>query len=289
MYTEELNDFNIDEYKDYLTEDVAENIERPFYRGLVLKEYDAEAPLGYMIWELKNLESGKDVESLIRYFEAFDEDEVEALLSKYKEIISEDNVKTSTIMIPASNESLEMMNILMRQGFDMMLKEGDDVSVRLSEILAMPIFQKGRTRSDNVHELRDMLLRDYRKIIAKLDSLGQRGVCEDLPLLSMEYFDKDISCYYEDKDTVKGILLYHRTPSGKLQLKMMRALSNSQKETSVILMHLLFYSVMSMKDLFDENVSVIVDRHNHAAFLLAEKLFPRGFGRPVYTGSRKEQ
>jgi hypothetical protein len=32
-----------------------------------------------------------------------------------------------------------------------------------------------------------------------------------------------------------------------------------------------------------------VERHNETALFISERLFPRGFGRPVYVGERKEE
>ncbi len=289
MYTTILDESNIEDYAAYLGEDAAENLERNYFRGLVLLEEDRDDPVGWIIWELKNLEAKEHVESYIRWFNVGSSDEAGVLLKRYGDMVAADGVEKSIAIIPATKESGLLKDILTECGFDMMLAEGDDVSVALSELLAMPIFQKKFEAPAGLHLLEDMTLRNYRSIIAKLELLGQRGACDDLGFLPMNYFDKSISCYYEEDDDIKGIVLFHAMPSGSIALKVMRAISVSQKEAPKILMRMLIYSIQHAGAYYSEQTQVVVDRHNDAAFLLAEKIFPRGFGRPVYSGSRKEK
>ncbi|SFC79916.1 hypothetical protein SAMN02910398_03168 [Butyrivibrio sp. YAB3001] len=288
MYTAILDEDNIEEYAAYLGEDEAENIGRAFFRGLVLLD-DLDEPLGGMIWELKNLEEGQNVESHIHWFDAGNEEEADALFMRYSEMIADDGVEKSEVCIQATRENSKMKKILKQQGFDVHLMEGDDVAVGLSEILNMPIFKKSHSPSGCIYSLENMELRSYRRIIAKLDTLGQKGTCEDLSYLPLSYFEKNISCYYEDENGIQGLLLFHRSPSGSLYLKVMRAVAETQKEATMILMQMLFYAVEYMRENCSDSTQIIVDRHNDAAFLLAEKLYPRGFGKPVYCGSRMEK
>ena len=289
MYTVVLDENTIEDYAAYIGEDAADDIGRTFFRGLILLEEGRNAPIGWMIWELRNLEAKQHVESYIRWFEAEDQDEADVLFLRYNEMIAEDGVETSHVSIPATKESAKTRQILAEQGFDMLLMEGDDVAVGLSEILNMPVFKKSPGPSDFVHPLEDMPLRNFRKIITKLEMLGQKGTCEDLGYLPKSYFEKDVSCYYEDDSGIQGVLLFHKSPSGSLCLKVMRAVTGDHKETTRILMRLLFYAVGYMEENYPDNTRIIVDRHNDSAFLLAEKLFPRGFGKPVYGGIRMEK
>ena len=48
------------------------------------------------------------------------------------------------------------------------------------------------------------------------------------------------------------------------------------------------YSILAMEEHYPGDTHVMLDRHNESSFLLSEKLFPRGFGVPVYAGSREE-
>lgn len=288
MYTSVLDENNIEDYAAYIGEDTAEDIGRTFFRGLILLEEGQKEPLGSIIWEFRNLEAKQHVESYIRWFEAENQEEAEVLFLRYNEMIAENGVEKSHVCIPATRESAKTRQILAGQGFGMQLMEGDDVAVGLSEILNMPIFKKSRGQSGFVHPLEDMPFRNYRKIITKLEMLGQKGTCEDLAYLPKSYFEGNVSCYYEDENGIRAVLLFHESPSGSLCLKVMRTVTGDHKEATRIFLQLLFYAVDYMEENCPDNTSVIVDRHNDSAFLLAEKLFPRGFGKPIYGGIRLE-
>ena len=44
-----------------------------------------------------------------------------------------------------------------------------------------------------------------------------------------------------------------------------------------------------MEEKYSPDRKVTFDRHNEQVLMLAEKLLPRGFGIPVYVGSRQEE
>ena len=75
MYTVVLDENTIGDYAAYIGEDTADDIGRTFFRGLILLEEGRNVPLGWMIWELRNLEAKQHVESYIHWFEAKDQDE----------------------------------------------------------------------------------------------------------------------------------------------------------------------------------------------------------------------
>ena len=47
-------------------------------------------------------------------------------------------------------------------------------------------------------------------------------------------------------------------------------------------------AVLSALEEYDPQTEVLIDRHNYATLALTEKLFPRGFGIPVYKGEKEE-
>ena len=116
-----------------------------------------------------------------------------------------------------------------------------------------------------------------------------KGNCEDISYLPRNYFDSDLSCYYEEQDSIQGMLLFHKTPSGHLELALLRAMPKKSKEMPQILLQLMAYCAGQMESLYPGDAIVAVNRHDQSSLLLTEKLFPRGFGRPVYSGSRKEK
>ena len=84
------------------------------------------------------------------------------------------------------------------------------------------------------------------------------------------------------------MLLFHRMPSGKLAIKLMYAFAKDQKQVGLILTMMIRQMVITAEELYPEDTVILVERHNAAAMALSERLFPRGFGRPVYVGERQE-
>jgi hypothetical protein len=114
---------------------------------------------------------------------------------------------------------------------------------------------------------------------------GRYGVCDDLSYLPMSYFDLEVSSYFEKNDEIQGMQLYHRTPSGNLEIKLLIAWGKDFKK---IFAKLFKRTLISAIEIYPDDTKVILNRHNEAAILLTEKLFPRSLGCPVYTGERKE-
>ena len=59
-----LDTENMTDYVYFLTPDIAENIGRTYYRGIVVEEGDGE-PVAAMVWEVRNVLSGGPKESNI--------------------------------------------------------------------------------------------------------------------------------------------------------------------------------------------------------------------------------
>ena len=56
----------------------------------------------------------------------------------------------------------------------------------------------------------------------------------------------------------------------------------------IILPRMMHRFVKAMEEKYGPDQKVAFDRHNEQTMLLAERLIPRGFGTPVYSGSREE-
>ena len=112
------------------------------------------------------------------------------------------------------------------------------------------------------------------------------GLCEDLPYLSKAYFENDVSCYLEEDGDIIGLLLFHKKPSGTLEVVIMQVLGNEHVKD---LLSMMCQALSAAKEIYDQQTEICIDRHNYSTLALSEKLFPRGFGIPVYTGSRNER
>ena len=281
MYIVSLDEENIEVYEDYITPDVAENIGRTFYRGLIVdSEY---GPLAGMVWEVKNMMGDDDNESNICFLRIDDDDARELLLDEYKILIEEDEVTRSNFSLPARSTQREIQ-ALENAGFTVKFMEGDLIKCRLSEIKELKFIQKV-VPSENIHELKTMTQRGFNSAARAFMSHGLYGICEDLSYLPRSYFENDISCYSEMDGEVNGIFLFHKNPSGGLMVVVMAAIGN---DFGKILPQMIKYSVTCCEEYYPDDTEVWIDRHNYASLALSEKLFPRGFGIPVYIGSREE-
>ena len=281
MYIVNVDEDNIEAYTDYFTPDIAENLWRTFYRGLIV---DSEnGPLAGMIWEIRNMMKKDDNESNICFLRIDDDAARGLLFDKYKSLVEEDEVKKSNFSLPAKSTEREI-KALEDAGFTVKFMEGDLIKCRLSEILDLKIIQKV-TPFENIHALKTMTRREFSFSVRSFMMNGLYGLCEDLSYLPRSYFENDISCYSEADGEVNGFLLFHKKPSGALMVSVLAAIG---KDYGKILTQMIKYSVKCCSEYYPTDTEVWIDRHNYAALALSEKLFPRGFGIPVYIGSREE-
>lgn len=277
-----LTEENVSEYADFLTEDVAENIHRMLYRGLVVTE--EEVPIGGMVWELQHVSGDGPLESHIIWFIAGQEEVATMLFDEYGAMIDEDHVVKSTFTLPAKAGKAEKQ-MLMEAGFSVGLSEGDEIHARLSEIAKIPLIAGARI-SDEVHPLTLVSQRGFNNVIQRMISNGIYGRCEDLAHLPRSYFENDVSCYAENDGVMIGLFLFHLRPSGRLEISLLGAIGQVGVK---MLPQLMALATKSAMEKYPPETEVVVDRHNYASLALGEKLFPSGFGVPIYTGERTEK
>ena len=284
MEIREISEDNVQNYVSLVGMDLAENMERTFYRGLAVEGEENRETLALMIWQLMDSEQ-EDLENVnsIEWFMAKDEEAGEELLKAYGEWVEREEVRVSRFAIPAKPDALERA-VLKKAGFSTKLTEGDNIVVKVSEFKNLP-FVKKRVKDESVCLLKEATIRMFRKGVYRLTSVNLRGLCEDLSYLPMSWFDPEVSSFSVKDELINGFLLFHREPSGSLSLVLMAALGKEYQKTLVQMMR---QSVYAMEEYCTDETRVIIKRHNQAAFQLSEKLFPRGFGTPVYVGERRE-
>ncbi len=131
-----------------------------------------------------------------------------------------------------------------------------------------------------------MSQREFADIVEELTQKGLYGICQDLAYLPRLYFENNISCYVEGKGKIGGMLLIHELPSGDLKVMLMATIG---KENTALLPQMIKKAVETAVEQCNPKTKVIIDRHNYASLALSEKLFPEGFGIPVYSGERAEK
>ncbi|MBQ7614048.1 MAG: hypothetical protein IJU77_03325 [Butyrivibrio sp.] len=272
---------NVQDFEEYLTPDMTENIGRIFFRGIVLK--NEEQIQGGMVWEYRNTAIEDKKESHIVFLRIKSEEAADALLDEYKDQIGRENIAVSKVNLPAKAGSLEK-KILKEKGFKIFLDEGDEIVATLSEIAAIDFIHKVKP-SDKVRPLVTASQRGLTTSIRRFLSMGKSGVTEDIAYLPRSYFENDISMYIEDEGIITGLFLFHRCPSGRIKIILMATLN---KESVKILPSMMAAAFNAAMLIYSAETEVVINRHNYATLALGEKLFPRSFGIPVYTGSRPE-
>ena len=282
MHIVDLNEENIDEYIDYIAPDVAENIGRFFFRGILC--FDEDDLSGGMIWEVRNTMREEKNESNIVWLRIDSDEAGEFLFDNYSDLISLDDVEVSTISLPARGASKEK-EALENAGFKVVFMEGDLIKTKLSEIAELDAFKKVKP-GDSIRPLKDMTQRGFNAGVRPFMDKGLYGLCQDLPYLPRSYFENDISSYSENEGQVNGLFLFHKNPSGGLAIVVMAAIGNDYGK---ILPQMIKHSITRAIEIYSPDTEVWIDRHNYASLALSEKLFPRGFGIPVFIGTRQEK
>ena len=282
----ELNDDNISSYETYLGYDVSENLDRTYYRGLVAQNED-DVTVAAIVYVLKNLDSGsKDTLSNIVWARCDDTEAFGALMEKYTDCVKALGVKTSKVTLPAKNGK-ELRALFRNAGFEMGIDESDIVTVRVSELSAMPFMQKLKKVKlpDSIMVLNEITMRPFKRALAKCVSRGIYGLCDDLEELPVAYFEDDVSCISVSKGEINGLFLFHKRPSGVMAIQLLICLDSSFKTT---IPHMMRRFVTAMEEKYGPDALVELDRHNEQSLLLSEKLLPRGLGMPIYSGDRSE-
>lgn len=276
-----ITEENISVYRDYIPEDMAENIGRVNFRGLVYTR-DGEPEAG-MVWELIMDPYGNEKRAKIRWLDTVDEEAGDIIFSDYDDEILNELVTVSSFELPAKSCKTEK-ETLRRAGFSVALSEGDRINARLSELADISPLKKKKIKG-SVQPLENMTQRGFNQVTRRLSDMGRYGRCEDLEYLPRFWFDQSVSCYSENDGMTDGIFLCHQKPCGRLIVEMMYAMG---KDSGILLTHLMAKALEKANEKYDPETEIVIDRHNYATLALGEKLFPRSFGLPVYIGERNE-
>lgn len=277
----ELTDDNIFEYLDFIPVDIADFIGRVFFHGILVIE--DETPVAGMIWELKNMMSEDPKESRIIWIMVKNEEAAGLLFDSYKENISLEDVERSYYSIPASDAETEK-KWLAENGFSAELSEGDEITAYLWQIKDVP-FIKNVPDDKAILPLKNATQSAFSAAGKKMFELGLTGLCDDLIYLPRSFFDNEMSCFYQEDDTINGLFLFHRLPSGGLKLMLMAYIGNDRRR----LLSMMKSALKNAMEIYSKDTEIVLDRHNYSALALGERFFPNEIGKPVYVGSRSEK
>lgn len=277
----EITGENAEEFSGFLNEDMAENLDRIFYRGIGALDDDGNIR-GAMVYELVDSESDRDTKSRIHVFGADAADIKVALMEAYTSAIEHDDVTES--FYESENESLAQA--LKDSGFSCEKAEGLDIAVDMDGIKSVTSAMKVKNLPPHIVNLSDVSVLQFRSFAKKCMAKGSYGLVEDLAYLAMDFFEMDISSCSMTEDEVDGALLVKKAPSGLLHVLLYTATGQeSQKNLAFLMAH----TASKIEKNYPGDTKVCIRRHNATVKNLTDKLFAEYKGKQAYTGKRSEE
>ena len=282
MITQELHEFNINNYMDVIGPDRAEDISRYYYRGVACLDDLDDTLKAALIWELKSVERDEDTSSEIMWIYDKDSEYLEYALDEYSKRVIEEDASRSFFELAGIGDSEE--KLLSASGFELLPVESRDLRIPLGEFRQLHTLRKkapGYIRS--LGEINnDMFDQGLIKIMFNRNA----GGLEDMYYLPKDWFDEKVSCCVMTDGMVNGFLLVHIYPSG---LMMPVFFSSSGPDSRYNLLEMMRFSVHSALEAYPEDTTVLIRRRNESVRKLAEKLFPGKTGDMVMSGERNER
>ena len=278
MIVSDITEENIDAFSGLIKEDMAENIGRKTFRGKVLT--DEDDALGAIIWEYREV-SDFDEEAEIKLVSFLSEDAGEALFEAYNDEISLRSMYRSYLELEKPVEPVP--EVLSEQKFSTKIQESRDLYVKVSDLMALEIARK--KVPSYVEKLGMITEKEFKQGINWCLYNGRHGIYEDLPSLSMDWFDKDVSCVVRTDGELTGFFMIHRTTTGILVPVLLYASgANSRKD----LLRMIVFAIKKSGIKYPPGTLVMIRRHTDETKALSDSLFPGMKGREVLYGERKE-
>ena len=275
-----INSENLMDFSAYMDEDMQEDLKRTFFHGIGALD-EGGAPVGALVYELKNVETEKDTQSRIRLLKCESDRALTLLLEEYHRAVSDENVAESYYESPDPY----MADRLEANGFSKESAEALDIVVTIADIKKLIATVKVTKLPDYILPLSDIFVQQYRAFIKKCLSKGSFGLVDDLAYLSMGWFEEDISSCSVADDKVDGILLMKKVPSGLLYVLLYISYGPQyQKNLALMMIH----TALRIVENYPEDTRIVIRRHNDAVKKITERLFAGSKGEQVYKGERSE-
>ena len=273
---------NISDYSEWIDPDVAENINRAYYRGMAAHDSYDDSVKAIVIWELKSLEEKEDTESEIAWIYSADSGSVDPLFHEYGNRIVTDEVKRSFFESTAIEQPI--VDALEGCSFTISPVESKCLRLMLKDFTDLPFAKK--KLPDYVQNIGSLNRMEFCQGIMNL--LCRNGVdpIEDLSYLPMDWFDPNVSCCIKTDGKVNSFLLIHKCASGALMPVLFYAVGADYRQN---LLEMMRYSIRTAARQYPEDTPVLIRRRNQEITLLMSKLFPSKKGAPAFAGSRKEK
>ena len=273
----EISDSNVEDFSNFIDEDLAEDLDRSFYGGIGAME--GGEPVGAMVFELLNSESEQDTLSRIRLLEGQSDDVKKGLLEHYAEAVDEYEVTES--FYESSDEALAAF--LSQNGFSCEEVESPDIIVTSEDIKKVAGLFRALKIPSFIQCVSDISVLQYRTFVKNCLFNGTKGLLEDLAYIPKTWFETDISSCALTDDEVTGVMLLRKVPSGKLYVLLYTGFGpDYQKNLSLLLAN----TAQKIIETYPEGVKVVIRRHNDQVRNLTGKLFAGAVGAKVFSGRK---
>ena len=280
--TVDIFELDEDDYKNLIGEDIAENMDREYYNGILSCDDSEELPGGGIIWQICNAESDEDTSSEIAFFNAPDLESAQNLLKEYTERIADEEVRASYFELQELKD--ELKEILTENGFSISEKESRDLKVTVNDALGCKIPQMKKF-PQTIMPLREVQLIQFRQGITNCLFSGMNGLYDDLALLPKEWYEQDISCYAIQDNKFAGIFLVHLYPSGLLAPVLLFGVG---VEARMTILQMLAFFIGAASKKYSPDTGIVIRCKSERTEKLVKYLFPKKKGERVFAGERPE-
>lgn len=277
----EISEENLDDFREFLGDDLSEDLKRVYYYGIGASGGDGR-PAGALVYELLDSESEEDTRSRICFFKAEEKEVRDSLQDYYSHTsVSENEITESFYELEDEAEAMA----LSEYGFSLDKKEDDSLLITLSEISGTELGKKKKL-PDYVGSIEALSVLQFREAVKQILFKGHMGILEDMPYLPKSWFDNGVSACISSGGRIPGLFLIRKTPTGVLMPGLFFAYG---PECSKDLLYMIWYSVQKALELYSPGTVVRIPRKDAATRALTAKLLPGRSGAEIFFGNRKEQ
>ncbi len=281
----EINNKNIDQYKDFFDESTLENLDRDCCYFVALHSGEGKPPQGVISWEMFPTDNEDIVEGELLSLAATTQKAGKALLAEYETQARETGIEKTYFEFPVAEESDDFTEkVLTDAGFTVRESESVYVTVKVDEIREL-LFMSPQFEDSRVKSLGELSIPEFRIGVRNCIYGNHRGLLYDLSSLPFGYYEMNVSCAVESDGDVKGLFLVHRLPSGKFIAKLLYA---SGKRSQVELLQMLHFAGQKMIDTYSGDTEIMIHIRDNKRRDLVKKLIPNARGNEVKVGVKEE-
>ncbi len=275
-------DENINDYSDYVDGDVAENMQRLYYRGIAGHDPDDNSLLTLLIWELKSAEDAEKTSAEFKWLYTADPSYISSLLDGYHKEALITEVKKTFFEDPSLDKESE--NALSGCGFTVKAVEGRNIDVTVDECRRLPLaIRNAPPYVQSIGKLDDY---EFYQGIMNILFKDDDPALEDIAYLPKTWYEPTVSCYTKTDGKVTGLLLVHKCPSGILTPVMLFAVGSDAR---INLVEMMRFSIRQAAETYSADTVIRIFRRNRSVKALSGKLFPGKKGEPAIAGVRAEK